>query len=94
MELKNAVERSLYRWGDGDLLVHSVELIAHRQGFGDVLAEGVARMSQRFGPESAPFALTVKGQELPMHEPRLKHVLGVGYAVAPVGADPRSPPSR
>ncbi|MFZ0547267.1 MAG: aldehyde ferredoxin oxidoreductase C-terminal domain-containing protein, partial [Candidatus Promineifilaceae bacterium] len=23
----------------------------------------------------------------PMHEPRLKHALGVGYAVAPVGAD-------
>jgi len=29
----------------------------------------------------------VKGQELPMHEPRAKHALGVGYAVAPVGAD-------
>ena len=33
------------------------------------------------------FNLTVKGQELPMHEPRLKQVLGLGYAVAPVGAD-------
>ena len=31
--------------------------------------------------------MTVKGQELPMHEPRLKHAMGVGYAVAPVGAD-------
>jgi aldehyde:ferredoxin oxidoreductase len=76
-----------YRWGDAGLLVRSVEMIARREGFGDVLAEGVARMSKRFGPESAPFALTVKGQELPMHEPRLKHVMGVGYAVAPVGAD-------
>jgi aldehyde:ferredoxin oxidoreductase len=29
----------------------------------------------------------VKGQELPMHEPRLKRALGVGYAVSPTGAD-------
>lgn len=76
-----------YRWGDGALLVHSVELIGRREGFGAVLAEGVARMSARLGPATADFNLTVKGQELPMHEPRLKHVLGVGYAVAPVGAD-------
>ncbi len=76
-----------FRWGDADLLVRSVERIARRQGFGDVMAEGVARMSARFGPEAEPFNLTVKGQELPMHEPRLKHAMGVGYAVAPVGAD-------
>jgi aldehyde:ferredoxin oxidoreductase len=76
-----------YRWGDADLLVHSVEMIAKREGFGAVMADGVARMSRRFGPETKPFNLTVKGQELPMHEPRLKHALGVGYAVAPVGAD-------
>jgi len=76
-----------YGWGDAELLVQSVELIARREGFGDVMAEGVARMSRRFGPKTEPFALTVKGQELPMHEPRLKHAMGVGYAVAPVGAD-------
>lgn len=75
------------RWGDADLLVRAVEMIAHREGFGDILAEGVARMSRRFGAATEPFNLTVKGQELPMHEPRLKHALGVGYAVAPVGAD-------
>jgi aldehyde:ferredoxin oxidoreductase len=76
-----------YRWGDADLMVRSVDMIAHRQGFGDVMAEGVARMATCFGPEAEPFAMTVKSQELPMHEPRLKHAMGVGYAVAPVGAD-------
>ena len=76
-----------YRWGDGDLVVRSVEMIAHREGFGDLLAEGVARMAARFGPAAELFNVTVKGQELPMHEPRLKHAMGVGYAVAPVGAD-------
>ena len=76
-----------YGWGDADLLVRSVEMIANREGFGDVLADGVARMSKRFGPETEPFALTIKGQELPMHEPRLKHAMGIGYAVSPTGAD-------
>ncbi len=76
-----------FRWGNGDVLVQAIELIAHRQDFGSVLAEGVARMSEKFGPETEPFNLTVKGQELPMHEPRLKHALGVGYAIAPMGAD-------
>ncbi len=76
-----------FRWGDGELLLRAVELIAAREGFGDLLAEGVDRMSARFGPESAPYNLTVKSQELPMHEPRLKHVLGVGYAISPIGAD-------
>jgi aldehyde:ferredoxin oxidoreductase len=76
-----------FRWGDAALLVRAVEMIARREGFGAVMAEGVARMSQRFGPTTADYNLTVKGQELPMHEPRLKQALGVGYAVAPVGAD-------
>jgi aldehyde:ferredoxin oxidoreductase len=76
-----------YRWGDAALLLRSVEMIATRDGFGDILAEGVSRMSERFGPESRPYVVTVKGQELPMHEPRLKVALGLGYAVAPVGAD-------
>jgi len=76
-----------YGWGNADLLVRSVEMIANREGFGDVMAEGVARMSERFGPETKPFALTIKGQELPMHEPRLKHAMGIGYAVSPTGAD-------
>lgn len=76
-----------FRWGDGGLLVRAVELIARREGFGALLADGVARMAARLGDAAADLNLTVKGQELPMHEPRLKQVLGLGYSVAPVGAD-------
>lgn len=77
----------VFRWGDANLLVKAVEMIAKREGFGDIMAEGVARMSKQFGPRSDPFNIIVKGQELPMHEPRLKAALGVGYATSPVGAD-------
>lgn len=76
-----------YQWGDADLLLRSVEMVGNREGFGDVMADGVARMSKRFGSDTESFALTIKGQELPMHEPRLKHGMGVGYAVSPLGAD-------
>ncbi|HSJ57360.1 MAG TPA: aldehyde ferredoxin oxidoreductase family protein [Anaerolineae bacterium] len=76
-----------YHWGDAGVMLRSVEMIAHRQGFGDLMAEGVDRMSIHFGPETEPANVTVKGQELPMHEPRAKVAMGLGYAVAPVGAD-------
>ena len=38
-------------------------------------------------PCRTAFTVEVKGQELALHEPRLKHALGLGYAVAPVAAD-------
>jgi aldehyde:ferredoxin oxidoreductase len=74
-------------WGNGDLVLDLLQKIAYREGIGDLLAEGTARASQRIGKGSEQFALHVKGQEFPMHEPRIKHALGVGYAVSPTGAD-------
>jgi aldehyde:ferredoxin oxidoreductase len=76
-----------YGWGKAEVLAPTIKMIAHREGFGDIMAEGTARMGRRFGPETAPFTLTTKGQELPMHEPRLKHVMGIGYAINPIGAE-------
>jgi aldehyde:ferredoxin oxidoreductase len=75
------------RFGNGEAMLAAIELIAHRRGFGNSMAQGVNRLSAGLGPETEAFNLTVKGQELPMHEPRLKHGMGIGYAVAPVGAD-------
>ena len=74
-------------WGNGDLVLDLLQKIAYREGIGDLLAEGTARASQKIGKGSEQFALHVKGQEFPMHEPRIKHALGVGYAVSPTGAD-------
>jgi aldehyde:ferredoxin oxidoreductase len=75
------------RWGDAELTVRLVEQIAQRDGIGDLLAEGVARMANQIGQGAEAFAMHVKGQELPMHEPRIKHALGVGYALSPTGAE-------
>jgi aldehyde:ferredoxin oxidoreductase len=75
------------RFGDSHAILELVEKIAHREGIGDVLASGIQQTLKFFGPAAQEFALHVKGQYLPMHEPRLKFGVGFGYAVAPGGAD-------
>ena len=75
------------RFGNADAMVQMVELIAHRQGFGDLLAEGSRRAALRIGGDSLHYAMHIKGQELPMHDPRGKTGIGLGYAVSDTGAD-------
>jgi len=75
------------RFGNAEAMLALVEQIARRQGLGDFLAEGVRRMAERIGRGSEAFAMHVKGQEYPMHEPRLKRALALGYAISPTGAD-------
>jgi aldehyde:ferredoxin oxidoreductase len=75
------------RFGNAEAMLQALELIGKREGIGDVLAEGTMRAAERLGGGAERFAVHVKGQELPMHEPRLKRALGLGYAVSPTGAD-------
>lgn len=75
------------RFGDADLMLQLLELIARREGFGDVLAEGSSRLAEQWGLKDAPGHLAVKGQEISMHDPRIKVGVGIGYAVSPYGAD-------
>lgn len=74
-------------FGNGDAMVKMVEMIGKREGFGDVLAEGTLRAARKIGKSVMKHAVHVKGQEVPMHDPRLKRALGVGYAISPTGAD-------
>lgn len=74
-------------FGNGEAMLKLVEMIACREGIGKTLADGVARAASVFGTGAKNFALHVKGQEVPMHEPRYKAGLGVGYAISPTGAD-------
>lgn len=75
------------RFENASAVVTLIEQIAHRQGFGDLLAEGCLRASQRIGQGAGKYAMQVKGQEIPMHEPRAKFALSLGYATSPTGAD-------
>jgi aldehyde:ferredoxin oxidoreductase len=75
------------KFGNAEAMMKMVEMIAKREGIGDVLAEGVKRAAEKFGPGAAEYAMQIKGQELPMHDPRGKVGLGIGYATSPTGAD-------
>ena len=74
-------------WGNAAAMIAMIHKIARREGFGDILADGVKRAAARIGRGAEKFALHVKGQELPMHEPRGKTSLTLAYAVSPTGAD-------
>ena len=75
------------RFGDADLMIQLLEMIARREGFGDMLAEGSARLAQQWGLSDKACHLAVKGQEISMHDPRVKVGVGIGFAVSPYGAD-------
>jgi aldehyde:ferredoxin oxidoreductase len=74
-------------FGNAEAMLKIIELVVKREGIGDLLAEGTARAAQKIGKGAMEFAMQVKGLDIPMHEPRLKAALGLGYAVNPHGAD-------
>lgn len=75
------------RFGDAEAMVETVELMGKREGFGRVLSQGSRAAARQIGRGTEQFAVQIKGQEVPMHEPRVKYGLSVGYAVSPTGAD-------
>ena len=74
-------------FGNGQGMVAMIEKIATKQGAGALLALGSRKAALQVGKDSIEFAMEGKGQEIPMHEPRLKMGLGIGYSVSPTGAD-------
>ncbi|MFH0846970.1 MAG: aldehyde ferredoxin oxidoreductase family protein [Chloroflexota bacterium] len=75
------------KFGNVQAMLKAIELIARREGIGDILADGTRMASQKIGKGSAKFAMHGKGLEVPMHDPRPKRGLGIGYVVNPQGAD-------
>ncbi len=74
-------------FGNAESTLSLLEMIAHRRGLGDLLAEGARRAAERLGTQAQKYAMHVKGQEVPMHSPRFKQGLGLGYALSPTGAE-------
>jgi len=74
-------------FGNARAMLEMVERIARRQGFGDLLAEGTRRAAKTIGKGAIDYAMQVKGEEIPMHEPRFKQPLGLHYSMHVTGAD-------
>ncbi|MDD4876627.1 MAG: aldehyde ferredoxin oxidoreductase family protein [Dehalococcoidales bacterium] len=75
------------KFGNAEAMMLMLEKITKREGLGNLLAEGTKRAAEQIGHGASEYAMQIKGQELPMHEPRGKVALGIGYAISPTGAD-------
>lgn len=74
-------------FGNAEAMLQIIERIAFRRGFGNILAEGTRRAAAIIGKGADQYAIHVKGNEIPMHEPRLKQGMGLHYSVHASGAD-------
>jgi aldehyde:ferredoxin oxidoreductase len=75
------------RFGNKEAMLETIDLIAQRKGIGDILADGSRQAAEKIGRGAEALAIQVKGLEVPMHDPRAKAALGLGYVVNPIGAD-------
>jgi aldehyde:ferredoxin oxidoreductase len=75
------------RFGNGAMLLSTIERIAARSGYGNLLAEGSRRAAEIIGNEAPSFAPHVKGLEIPGYEPRTLQTMALGFAVGSRGAD-------
>ncbi|MFO8101869.1 MAG: aldehyde ferredoxin oxidoreductase family protein [Dehalococcoidia bacterium] len=74
------------KWGNIEAVIQAIDNIANRKGFGDLLAEGSKRAAEKIGKNAIDYAVQVKGMEVPMHDPRAFHSMGLSYATNIRGA--------
>ena len=74
-------------FGNAQAVVQLVEKIGKNEGVGAWLAKGAYRCAKDLGSSALDLVVHVKKQEVPMHDPRVKYGLGIGYATSPTGAD-------
>jgi aldehyde:ferredoxin oxidoreductase len=73
-------------WGNAEAIVQATEEMADQSTeFGKLLALGSARAAEKIG-RGSEYLVTVKGIELPMHDPRLGPGFSRTYAVDPTPA--------
>jgi aldehyde:ferredoxin oxidoreductase len=80
-------EGLVLEFGNVDGALGLLEMIIQRRGIGDVLAEGPERVIAEWGAKASEFAVHVKNQPCPAHDPRVKKSQALMYAVNPFGAD-------
>ncbi|MDO8941619.1 MAG: aldehyde ferredoxin oxidoreductase C-terminal domain-containing protein, partial [Desulfobacterales bacterium] len=73
-------------WGNMDAVIALLPRIARREGFGGLLAEGSLAAARKIGGDAVDAVVHVKGLELPMHDPRGYHGMGLAYMMSNRGA--------
>ena len=75
------------RWGDSDVVIKLVEMIAKREGIGDLLAKGLQRASEETGKDSYKWAIQARGLEQSRVETRSAYGYALAFAVNSRGPD-------
>lgn len=76
----NNVINTEIRFGDSSKLLALIKDIAYRRGLGLELSEGSKVLAANYN--SLPFAMQVKGLELPAYDPRGVQGMGLGFATS------------
>ena len=61
------------KWGNYQAMVTMTTKLINREGLGDILADGVKRAAEKIGRGAEKFAVHIGGQELGMHDPKMRH---------------------
>lgn len=75
------------RWGDMEVTLKLVRMMAQRQGLGGLLAEGVRRAAETIGRGSEAYAMHVKGMEIAAQDGRAQKSMGLAHVTSSRGAD-------
>jgi len=73
-------------WGNMESVLALLLRIARREGFGDLLAQGSLAAARKIGGDAVDAVVHVKGLDLPMHDPRGFHGMGLAYMMSNRGA--------
>ncbi|MGD0277098.1 MAG: aldehyde ferredoxin oxidoreductase family protein [Syntrophales bacterium] len=73
-------------WGNMEAVMPLLKKIAYREGFGNILAEGSLKAARKIGKNAEDSVVHVKGLDLPMHDPRGFHGMGLAYMMSNRGA--------
>ncbi len=73
-------------WGNMESVLALLPRIARREGFGDLLAQGSLAAARKIGGNAVDAVVHVKGLDLPMHDPRGFHGMGLAYMMSNRGA--------
>ena len=73
-------------WGNMQSVLALLPRIARREGFGDLLAQGSLAAARKIGGGAVDAVVHVKGLDLPMHDPRGFHGMGLAYMMSNRGA--------
>ncbi len=73
-------------WGDAASVIALIERIGKAEGIGAVLAQGFEAAVRKYGKATAPYAMAVRGEGLPAHDPRWHASLALTYFYDPTPA--------